>query len=52
MSPDKRPAPEEEKEVTKEERLEKIKALISDRGEDAASVLKMWLVQRQEGKKK
>lgn len=52
MSPDKKPAPEEKDETLREERLEKIKALISDRGQDAANVLKMWLVQKQEEKKK
>ena len=52
MSPDKQPAEKEKKEESREERLEKIKGLISARGEDAANVLKMWLLQRQEDKKK
>ncbi len=52
MSPDKKKAPTEKEETSREERLEKIKALISDSGQDAANVLKMWLVQKREEKKK
>ena len=32
-----------EKEVTREERLERIRKLLVDRGEDAARVVKTWL---------
>lgn len=37
-------------EMTREERLARIKGLIQSQGEDAAKVLQMWLQQDQETK--
>ena len=48
MSPSEDQDQDGEKKVSREERLEKIRQLISARGEDAAKVLKMWLAQSQE----
>ena len=48
MSPSEDQDQDGEKKVSREERLEKIRQLISARGEDAAKVLKLWLAQSQE----
>jgi len=52
MCPPKEQDSGEKKEESREERLERIKRLISARGEDAANVLKMWLQQSQDVDKK
>lgn len=52
MSPTDKPDADVKKEVPREERLKKLKQLITAREDDAANVLKMWLQQEQEDKKK
>ena len=48
MSPAEGEEQKDEKNISREERLEKLRDLISARGEDAAKVLKMWLQQNNE----
>ena len=39
------------KDDSREERLERIKQLLSDRGEDAARVVKKWLAEQEDDKR-
>lgn len=47
-SAESKPAREEKKELSREERLERIRRLIANQGQEAAKVLKMWLQRHEE----
>ena len=42
---------EPEKSQTREERLERIKRLLAERGQDAAAVVKMWMSEASDERK-
>ena len=52
MSPAKKTTQAEKEEISREERRDQIKALVSGRGEDAANALKDWLTKTRENKQK